>query len=271
MFRTVRAAASSFIIAMLISSSSLSADAESEIEGQTQKKIAIVIDDFGNHMNGTPEMLNMPFHFTAAIMPFMPSTKADAEEAHRRGHDVIVHLPLEPIRGKKEWLGPGAITVEMSDEEIRARVLKAIADVPHAVGMNNHMGSKATADERVMTVILTVCKEKGLFFLDSRTTHKTVVPKIAEELGVNYLSNQVFLDDVYSEAHVAKQVAAVKKLLENQDSVITIGHVGPSGKHTAAVLKRSIPTMAPTTRFVKLTDMLAPTELMNRPMKLSNP
>ena len=245
--------------------------AEAMYDGQIQKMVAIVIDDFGNHMKGTKEMLDMPVHFTAAVMPFMPSTKEDAEEAYRLGHDVIVHLPLEPMKGKKEWLGPGAITVDMSDEEIRTRTLQALADVPHAVGMNNHMGSKATADERVMRIILTVCKEKGKFFLDSRTTHKTVIPKIAKELGMTYLRNQLFLDDTYSEAHVSRQFGKMKELLEENDTVITIGHVGAPGKHTAAVLKRSIPTMAPTTRFVKLSDLFYQADLMNRPMKLTNP
>jgi len=264
MFQTFRIGFAAVLITMICSSmTSLAAGVEAEVEGQQQKMIAIVIDDFGNHMKGTQEMLDMPVHFTAAIMPFMPSTKLDAEEAHRRGHDVIVHMPLEPMKGKKEWLGPGAITVDLSDEEIRTRVINAIADVPYAVGMNNHMGSKATADERVMRIILSVCKEKGLFFLDSRTTHKSVIPKIADELGVKHLSNKIFLDDVYSEAHVAGQVAKMKKMLEQYDRIITIGHVGPPGKHTAAVLKRSIPTMAPTTRFVKLTDLVYKTDLMN--------
>ncbi len=126
-----------------------------------QKELAIVIDDLGNDMKGTEEILHLPVTLTLAIMPFLPSTKADAENARRFGHEVIVHLPMEPVSGKASWLGPGAILTSLSNEEIRSRVEKAIGDVPYAVGVNHHMGSKATADERVMRIVLEVCKEGG--------------------------------------------------------------------------------------------------------------
>lgn len=220
------------------------------------RTVAIVIDDFGNGMTGTEEMMKLPVKFTAAIMPFMPTTRRDAEEAHRLGHDVIVHMPMEPIKGLKRWLGPGALTTDMSDEEIRKRVERAIKDVPHAIGMNNHMGSKVTADERVMRIVLGVCKERGLFFLDSRTTYKTVVPKIAAELHVPIVSNHVFLDDVYTVQHITKQMNVLRKHLESHVSCITIGHVGPPGKKTASVLQQSIPVMQPNVQFVKLSDLV---------------
>lgn len=236
---------------------------------KNQHTVAIVIDDFGNGMDGTEEMLKLPVHFTAAIMPFMPTTKKDAEEAHRLGHDVIVHMPMEPVKGKKEWLGPGAIMTNLSDEEIRKRIENAIDDIPYAVGMNNHMGSKVTADERVMRIILSVCKERGLFFLDSRTTHKTVVPKIAKEIGVPLVSNHVFLDDVYTVQHISKQIGVLRKLLESQESCVTIGHVGPPGRRTAQVLQEAIPAMKSTARFVKLSEMVGGS--MNDPLILPNP
>ncbi|MCU6709522.1 divergent polysaccharide deacetylase family protein [Paenibacillus sp. J5C_2022] len=232
------------------------------------RTVAVVIDDFGNGMTGTEEMLKLPVHFTVAVMPFMPTTKQDAEEAYRLGHDVIVHMPMEPNKGKKSWLGPGALTTDLSDEEVRKRVEEAITNVPHAIGMNNHMGSKVTADERMMRIILTVCKERGLFFLDSRTTSKTVVPKIAEEVGVPLLSNDVFLDDVYTEQHITKQVSQLNKLLHTKANCITIGHVGPPGKKTAAVLKQSIPRMQSDAQFVKLSDMVQ--TLLGNPLILSD-
>ncbi|GFN33866.1 hypothetical protein PCURB6_41260 [Paenibacillus curdlanolyticus] len=220
------------------------------------KRIAIVIDDFGNAMTGTEEMLKLPFPFTVAVMPFMPSTKADAENAHRLGHDVIVHMPMEPNKGKREWLGPGAITTDLSDAEIRKRVEAAIDNVPYAVGMNNHMGSKATSDERVMRIVLTVCKERGLFFLDSRTSYKTVVPKVAAEIGIPLLSNHVFLDDVYSTSHISKQIGEVYKQLQLTEHCVAIGHVGPPGKKTAAVLLQSTPTLRENAIIVKLSELI---------------
>ncbi|MFF2482829.1 divergent polysaccharide deacetylase family protein [Paenibacillus sp. NPDC058071] len=235
------------------------------------KQMAIVIDDFGNGNPGTQEMLKLPVKITVAVMPFMPKTQKDAEEAHRLGHDVIVHMPMEPNKGAKSWLGPGAITADLSDEEIRKRVEEAIDNVPYAIGMNNHMGSKITADERIMRIVLTVCKERGLFFLDSRTTFKTVVPKMTKEVGVPLVSNDVFLDDLYTESHISKQIGLARKHLESHDSCIVIGHVGPAGKKLAAVLSQSIPSMESDAHitFTKLPGLLAP--LIGDPFILPNP
>ncbi|RXZ78797.1 divergent polysaccharide deacetylase family protein [Paenibacillaceae bacterium] len=210
------------------------------------KQVAIVIDDFGNDMLGTEDMLKLPIKITVAVMPFMPTTKRDAEDAFHLGHDVLVHLPMEPVHGKKEWLGPGAITTDLSDAEIRRRVEAAIDDVPHAVGMNNHMGSKATADARVMKIVLGVCRERNLFFLDSRTTYKTVIPDLASKLDVTLLSNDVFLDDQYTTSHIMKQLGLLRKHLLTEVNCIAIGHVGPPGKKTAAAISRIIPELTAT-------------------------
>jgi len=225
-------------------------------QAATLRQIAVVIDDFGNGMKGTEQMLSLPIKLTVAVMPFLPTTKKDAEEAHKRGHDVIVHLPMEPVRGLKSWLGPGAITTDLPDEEIRKRVEAAIADVPHAIGMNNHMGSKATADKRVMKVVLQVCKERGLFFLDSRTSYRTVVPAVAKELGVATLRNDVFLDDVYTQSHIMKQIGELKKIISRNETCIAIGHVGPPGLYTSSALKNSIPELQSKATFVTLTRLL---------------
>ncbi|WP_372663745.1 divergent polysaccharide deacetylase family protein [Cohnella sp.] len=237
----------------------LTADAatpDSVTSNKPVRQIAVVIDDLGNRMKGTEQMLELPIKLTVAVMPFLPSTRQDAEAAHRKGHDVIVHLPMEPIRGSRSWLGPGAITTDLTDDEIRKRVEAAIADVPHAVGMNNHMGSRATSDKRVMQIVLQVCKEKGLFFLDSRTSYQTVIPKVAKDLGVFTLHNDVFLDDVYTQRHVRKQIAVLKKFLKKNERCVVIGHVGPSGLNTSGVLKNVIPELQGSATFVPLSQLL---------------
>ncbi|TBL81875.1 divergent polysaccharide deacetylase family protein [Paenibacillus thalictri] len=215
-----------------------------------KKQIAIVIDDFGNDMLGTQEMMDLPIPFTAAVMPFLPTTKRDAEWAHRTGREVILHLPMEPMKGKKSWLGPKAITADLSDEEIRKRVMEALDDVPHVIGINNHMGSKITANERIMRIVLGICKERGLFFLDSRTTPKTVIPKISAELGVKTAGNDLFFDDQYTRSHISKQTRLLAKLIEKNDATIAIGHVGPPGRHTSAALKEAAPQLSQTADFV---------------------
>lgn len=220
------------------------------------KKVAFVIDDFGNNMTGTEDILALPVPLTVAVMPFMPSTKRDAELAHQKGHDVFVHMPMEPNRGKKSWLGPGAITSDLSDEEIKKRVEKAIDDVPHAIGMNNHMGSKITADEHIMRIVMGVVKERGLIYLDSKTTDKSVAIKLAKEMGVPYAENQIFLDDVYSVPHITKQMEKVCKRLGQHPECVAIGHVGPPGKKTASVLRQYIPRLQKEAQFVTISHLI---------------
>jgi polysaccharide deacetylase 2 family uncharacterized protein YibQ len=218
----------------------------------TNKKLAIVIDDFGNNMQGTDDIMKLSIPLTIAVMPFLPTTRRDANWAHRLGHDVLIHMPMEPLKGKKSWLGPGAITTDLSDEEIRKRVQEAIADVPYAVGMNNHMGSKVTADKRVMRIVLEVCKENNLIYLDSKTTYKSVVKPIAQELGVRVLENHIFMDDFYSRAHILKQARKVQDHVREHEATVVIGHVGTPGKHTAAVLEQVIPELQQMAQFVTI-------------------
>ncbi|PYI51958.1 divergent polysaccharide deacetylase family protein [Paenibacillus flagellatus] len=219
------------------------------------KRAAIVIDDLGNDMAGTAEVMSAPVRLTVAVMPFLPTTKRDAQWAHRVGHDVIVHMPMEPLRGKRKGLGPGAITVDLPEDEIRRRVEAAIDEVPYAVGMNNHMGSKATADERVMRIVLDVCKKRGLFFLDSKTNYRSIVAKVGAELGVPVVQNHIFLDDVSSTSHISRQLQLVQKHLADHDMCVAIGHVGIPGKKTAAVLHQATPAMAGEIRFVGVSEL----------------
>jgi len=233
-----------------------------EQKGTAEKKsgvihrMAIVIDDLGNDMDGTDEIIGIKMPVTVAIMPFLPTTRRDAEAAHAAGHEVIVHMPMEPKKGLKKWLGPGALTVDLSDEEVRARVEAAIDQVPYAVGMNNHMGSKVTESERMMRIVLEVCKERELYYLDSKTSDKTVAGQLAEELGVPYAENSLFLDDEYTAMHVHKQMQKAFELIQKRQSTVMIGHVGSSGKYTYAELVRSIPTLQQYGKLVYLSELI---------------
>lgn len=220
------------------------------------KKVAIIIDDFGNGQGGTEEMLSLPIKLTVAIMPFLPTSKTDAELAHKQGHDVIVHMPMEPKQGNPKWLGPGAITSNMSNEEIRKRVEDAIDNVPYAVGMNNHMGSKITGDERIMSIVLEVCRERGLFFVDSKTNYHSVVGKLAVQMGMPPVANNIFLDDRHTVSHVSKQMKAVETWASEHQNCVTIGHVGVQGKKTAEAIRQSITGMQDSVSFVGISDLV---------------
>ncbi|WP_042201731.1 divergent polysaccharide deacetylase family protein [Paenibacillus camerounensis] len=221
-----------------------------------RSRVVIIVDDFGNGMRGTDEMFELPVKITAAVMPFLSTTEQDAKRAHERGYDVLVHLPMEPRKGKPEWLGPGAVLTSMSDAEVRQRVEAALDNVPYAIGINNHMGSKVTGDERVMGIVLAVCKERGLFFVDSHTNYRSVAGKLARELGLPPVENHIFLDDVHSAGHVLKQMRLVQERALNQDFCVTIGHVGIQGKETAAGIRSGIAELKDHVDFVGISDLV---------------
>jgi len=206
-------------------------------------RIAIVIDDFGGDVPGVKEMFKLDYPLTFAVMPHLEFSRQQAERAKKEGFQVILHLPMEPTQGKASWLGPGAITTRMSDEEIRESVREDLAEIPWAVGLNNHMGSRATADERVMRAVLGVAREKHLFVLDSRTTDKTVIPVVASELKVPMTQRTVFLDNVNSLAHIRKQFDKVAEEALAKGEAVAIGHVGPTGPKMVKVLEEMLPKL----------------------------
>ncbi|WP_372238355.1 divergent polysaccharide deacetylase family protein [Paenibacillus sp. FSL R5-0765] len=220
------------------------------------KRLAIIIDDVGNDMKGTAEILAMPVKLTVAVMPFLPTTKKDAIAAHEKGMDVIVHMPMEPKKGRPEWLGPGAITSNLTDEEVRSRVEKAIDDVPHAIGMNNHMGSKITSDKRIMSIVLDVCKEWGLFFVDSRTNFRSVVGELAVSKNMPPVGNDIFLDDQNSKQHIRKQLDLAAQRAIDKNICVVIGHVGHSGMNTSAVIRESVSHLQNQVQFVGIGDLV---------------
>ncbi len=137
-------------------------------------------------------------------------------------------------------------------------------DVPHAVGMNHHMGSKATEDERIMKIVLEVCKENGLFYLDSKTTGKSVVGKLANELDVPFLENNFFFDDVYTTQHITNQGKKLEKKLTEYEQLVAIGHVGISGPMMVSVLKEYIPLYKNKADIVLLSELIPEYKLIDK-------
>lgn len=206
--------------------------------------IALIIDDFGNHTDGTKEMISMGIPITAAVMPSLNFTEKDAKEAHDAGVEVIMHVPMEPINGKPEWLGPNGIICSLSDEEIKSRIAEGLDQIKWAVGMNNHMGSKATQDKRVMKNIMEVAKERNLFFIDSLTSENSVVSSISDELGVTSFSRDIFLDNVKNKESIEKQMEKLGDIALKRGYAIGIGHVGAAGGSvTAAAIKTMYPIL----------------------------
>lgn len=205
-------------------------------------KLAIVIDDFGQDRNGVNEMMNINRHLTFAVMPFLPYSQTDAIAAYEKGFEIIVHLPMEPVKGKISWLGPKPIISTLSDNEVYQITTEAFADVPYAAGANIHMGSKISADSRIMADVLDIVKENNVYFLDSKTSAKSVAKKIAEQKGVPFYERNVFLDGQVSKEHIKEQLRKSGEIALKEGKSIAIGHVGiEGGKVTAQAIVEMLP------------------------------
>ena len=204
---------------------------EKSIVANAPKKayVALVIDDAGSHGDGVDELLKLNIPITAAVMPFLEYSQKDAQDCFDAGIEVILHIPMESETGLASWLGPKPIKCSMSDEEIRATVLEGLEEVKWAKGMNNHMGSKAIKDKRVMQQILKVAKENGLFFLDSKTISSNIAKEVSSKMNVAYLSRDVFLDNSKKEKEIEDAMIKLEKIALQKGYAIGIGHVGGQG------------------------------------------
>lgn len=211
---------------------------------QPKAYISIIIDDFGYNGEGTDEMLSLNTPITVAVMPFLDSSVQDAQKAHDAGKDVIIHMAMESYTGKKSWLGPKSITADLSDEAVITILSEAIDEIKWAVGINNHMGSKITENNRIMKDILTMTNEKGLVFVDSMTTPNSVTSKIAEEIGATFFYRDVFLDSTNDQNLIEKNLIELGNKALKKGYAVGIGHVGPEGgKVTAAAIKKIAPEL----------------------------
>ncbi|HUP65535.1 MAG TPA: divergent polysaccharide deacetylase family protein [Thermoanaerobaculia bacterium] len=203
-------------------------------------RIVLILDDFG-YDRAAPAIaaeLGAPISF--AVIPGTPHAVEAANFAASRGFEVLCHLPLEPEGYPGVSPGGNAILLSMSDAEIRERTAEMLRMVPHARGLNNHMGSAATADSRVMGSVLAVARDQGLFFIDSRTTGRSVSEALARKLGIRAASRDVFLDDDRSEAAIRRQIAELCRVADRGEIAIGIGHPHRS---TLKVLGEEIPRL----------------------------
>ena len=191
-----------------------------------QSKLAIVIDDVGYHSKEDAAIFAMPREISVAIIPAAPYARARNQEAKSQGRDILIHMPMQPISAIK--IEDGGLHLGMSAAQVNNRVNTAKNIVRDAIGMNNHMGSAATADPQLMTYLMTALQEKHLFFLDSRTIGKSVAGKIAKEQGVRSLDRHIFLDDSNELADVQHQFQSAIRYARKHGTAIAIGHPRPN-------------------------------------------
>lgn len=199
-------------------------------------RIALVIDDLGRSLQDLETLAALEVPISHAVLPFESQTPAVVAELRRQRREILLHLPMEPANGANP--GPGALTRSMSGRELVRGTRKALAAVPGAVGVNNHMGSGLSADPRAMRTVLEVLADRGLFFLDSRTSADTVAFQVAGDLGIPAAERQVFLDRDPSPEEITRQFRRLLALARERGAAIAIGHPYPE---TLEVLQREVP------------------------------
>ena len=211
--------------------------------------IVLIIDDLGFEGQPLDRVMELDDNVNCAILPNGTRAAEFAKTLGDRGFEILVHLPMQP-KGS-DAPGHNAILTSMSDDEIARATRENIAAVPHARGVNNHMGSLATTDRRVMESVLRAIPE-GMYFIDSRTTGGSIAADVARELNVRTATRHVFLDDVASERAVRRQLAALANAAEKRGVAIGIGHPYPV---TMRVLAEELPALkARGFRFIRASE-----------------
>ena len=201
-------------------------------------RIAIVIDDLGGEDQIAQELLQWNLPITFSILPFTPHAKSLASEAHQRGKEIILHLPMEPYGYPKTRPGKGVLLHDMNKEKLRRQLLEDIEAVPYIQGVSNHMGSRLMEDPGTLKIILTELKKRNLFFLDSRTTPQTMGLQTARSLGVKSGERSVFLDHSQGEEAVKQSLERLTQVALSTGKAIGIGHPHAT---TIRSLKEMIP------------------------------
>jgi len=203
-------------------------------------RIAIIIDDLGYQLAAGRRAIMLPGPVAFSFLPFTPRAAALARDAHDKGKEVLLHLPLQAgMDGSAA--DPREIHLDMSRERVAATLSEALASVPFVVGINSHRGSLLTRHPGHMQWLMEAIREHdGLYFIDSYTTHRSVAVQIAHEAGLHAVRRDVFLDPDSSPETVAREFERLKKLARARGQALAIGHPYPA---TLDLLERELPTL----------------------------
>jgi hypothetical protein len=204
-------------------------------------RVAIIIDDVGSDLAAVREAASLPFPLTFAVIPHLTHSLDVADLLYRRGFEVMLHLPMEPLAYPRADPGRGAVLSDMRPDEIRRTVLRDLAAIPHVRGVNNHMGSRITSDRRQMRAVLEALATTPYFFIDSRTAQTSIAFAMARELRVPAAERSVFLDDVPQAGAIRSQLRRLEALARERGVAIAIAHPHPV---TLKTLAEELPALA---------------------------
>jgi polysaccharide deacetylase 2 family uncharacterized protein YibQ len=213
--------------------------------------IVLILDDVGFEHQPIDQAMRIDPNVNFSILPNGTEAQAFAERLSAHGFELLCHLPMEPIDYPKQQPGANAIFTSMTDAEIAATTRRNVESVPRARGVNNHMGSRATLDSRVMRDVLNALP-KDLYFIDSKTSGGSIAGRMAKEMNIPTASRNVFLDDVQSERAVRRQIEMLSSIAAERGVAVGIGHPYPV---TIRVLNELAPSLrARGFRFVRASE-----------------
>jgi len=231
-------------------------------------KIAIIIDDLGHKKFNGIESILLDIPLTVAILPFTPHAKSLAELAHKNEQDIILHLPMQPSFNNR-LMTQNTLSIDMDKSMFKATVSKALNDVPHISGLNNHMGSLFTQLPDQMGWLMESMSEHSspLFFVDSFTSERSIAYEVATQHHVPNTKRDIFLDRELDEEHMEKQITKMIEVANRKGQVVVIGH---PFDETISLLKKHIPLLkAQGYEFIKVADLVKLPQL-NSSEKIEN-
>lgn len=217
-------------------------------------KLAVIVDDCGYDMSSVRTLLNTGLPLNFAVLPYKPYSSDVLEMIKSDGRVAMLHLPMEPMDRSAMSEGSSTICTDMSKDKILELTRKAINSLPGVSGVNNHQGSKATADSATMTTVLQELRNQDLFFVDSRTSSKSVARDKAVAMGVPTARNDIFLDNSSDVQAIRKQIYKAMDIAEKNGSAIAICHARPNTAKAWSMYAEEIKNTG--IELVPITDLL---------------
>lgn len=220
---------------------------------ETSPRIAIIVDDIGYDRAVVKKFLSLNLPITLSMLPKSPFAKSILGEARKNYVEIMLHQPMEPFEYPRINPGPGTLLTSMTPDELVRQLIQNLDEMPFVSGVNNHMGSKMTANASNMRQVFSILKQRNLFFIDSRTTEKTVCRPSADLLQIPFGERDVFIDHLQDSTFIKKQLYELVRIATEHGDAIGIAH--PYTK-TYQVLKTALPDLKQKVQFVPVSEIV---------------